>query len=298
MDGKRLAYLSAFAYSCTIGFSFLFVKVALRSATPFDVLAHRFMAAFLCAIVPPLLGRARFKAGPRELVSILPLAILNPISFFLLQTLGLVYISSSEAGIVQALAPVFALLLAIPLLGERSNRRQIASVLVSVGGVVFISVMGGANSAGGGEGAAKGLALVLAATLSFSLYTVFTRKLTRRFSVFELTFVMSLAGFVAFGLFAALRRALVPAASGFFAPFSEPSYLVAILFLGCASSFLSSFFSNFALSRIEASKMSVFGNLATVIAIFAGVVLLSEPFHWYHVLGTLLIVAGVLGANR
>lgn len=44
--------------------------------------------------------------------------------------------------------------------------------------------------------------------------------------------------------------------------------------------------------------MSVFANLATVIAIFSGVVFLGEPFHWFHALGTAMIVTGVLGANR
>ncbi len=35
-----------------------------------------------------------------------------------------------------------------------------------------------------------------------------------------------------------------------------------------------------------------------VVAIVAGVVFLKEPFHYYHLIGSLLIVGGVVGANR
>ena len=39
---KQKAYFAAIAYACIIGFSFLFVKIALESANAIDLLAHRF----------------------------------------------------------------------------------------------------------------------------------------------------------------------------------------------------------------------------------------------------------------
>ncbi|MEG9463402.1 MAG: EamA family transporter, partial [Bacillus amyloliquefaciens] len=36
------AYLAAILNALIIGFSFIFVKIALQSANPFDILAHRF----------------------------------------------------------------------------------------------------------------------------------------------------------------------------------------------------------------------------------------------------------------
>lgn len=54
---------------------------------------------------------------------------------------------------------------------------------------------------------------------------------------------------------------------------------------------------NYILSKIEASKMSVFANLGTVITIVAGAVILKENIYYYHVIGSVLIVAGVLGTN-
>ena len=294
MSDKGKAYIAATLYACTIGFSFLFVKISLRYAGPLDALAHRFAVAMLFALLPLLSGRAKLDATPREIIDILPLAAFNPVLFFLLQTSGLVFIRSSEAGLIQATAPVFVLLLGLLFLRERTNGRQVCSMLLSVGGVLFVSVM---SREGSGTYDLRGVLLVVASTVSFALYTVLARKFSRRFSVYTLTFFMSLAGFLAFDSLSLAVRIYSGTISGFLKPLTSLPYLGAIFFLGGASSFFSAFFSNYALSKLEASGMIVFANLATLIAVIAGVIFLGEPFGWYHAVGGLAIVLGVLGTN-
>lgn len=48
---KQKAYAAAIAYASIIGFSFLFVKIALESANPIDLLAHRFTVSFAAALL-------------------------------------------------------------------------------------------------------------------------------------------------------------------------------------------------------------------------------------------------------
>ncbi len=43
--------------------------------------------------------------------------------------------------------------------------------------------------------------------------------------------------------------------------------------------------------------MSVFMNLATVISIGAGLVFLNEEIYYYHIIGSALIITGVIGVN-
>ena len=43
--------------------------------------------------------------------------------------------------------------------------------------------------------------------------------------------------------------------------------------------------------------MSVFVNLSTVISIEAGVVFLNESVFYYHIIGSFLIIIGVIGVN-
>ena len=72
---------------------------------------------------------------------------------------------------------------------------------------------------------------------------------------------------------------------------------MSIAYLGILSSLIAFFLINFTLSRIEASKSSVFANLSTIVSIIAGVVLLHENFKLYHLIGSILILLGVWGTN-
>lgn len=84
----------------------------------------------------------------------------------------------------------------------------------------------------------------------------------------------------------------------FFQPFSNIKFLLAILYLGILSSLGTSYLSNCALSKIAAAQMSVFSNVATLITIIAGVLFLNEAFHFYHLIGGIMIIIGAVAVRR
>ena len=81
----------------------------------------------------------------------------------------------------------------------------------------------------------------------------------------------------------------------FLSPLSNPSFIVAILFLGLLSSLVTALTGNYVLSKIEASKMSVFTNLSTIVSIAAGALFLGEKVTVYHLIGSVMILTGVIG---
>ncbi len=123
INQKRLAaaYLAAILNALIIGFSFIFVKIALQSANPFDILAHRFTAAFICAMLPVLFGWIKLSVSWKNVLAILPLALLYPALFFSFQAFGLLYSSSPEAGIIQAAIPIFTMLFFVLLFKGTSD---------------------------------------------------------------------------------------------------------------------------------------------------------------------------------
>lgn len=80
-------------------------------------------------------------------------------------------------------------------------------------------------------------------------------------------------------------------------PLFEPRFLLSILYLGVLSSLITALLSNYVLAKIDASKMIVFSNLATLISIVAGVVILNEELFFYHIIGSILIIMGIIGVN-
>lgn len=294
MTVQRKAYLAAIGYALIIGLSFMFVKVALTVASPIDTLAHRFSIAFISILIFMIFTKKRVKIGKQDIMRILPLALLYPLAFFTFQVLGLAQISSTEAGIIQAAIPVFTLILASVLLKEKSSHLQLFFVGLSVAGVIFMLSMsnGGANT-----GNLIGSGLILLSALAVSFYNIFARKLTRQYSLISLTYMMTFCGFVIFNGVAIGNHVMNQTLPQFFKPFLYGDFVIAIVYLGILSSLVTSYLSNYSLSILEASKMSVFSNLATFITILAGVIFLKEAFHLYHLIGGVSIVIGVIGTN-
>ncbi|MFF2092357.1 DMT family transporter [Paenibacillus sp. NPDC058174] len=290
------AYGAALAYAVIIGFSFVFVKFALRSASPMDLLAHRFTVSFAAANVLLLAGWGRARFTWSGIVRLLPIAVFYPSCFFMFQSLGLFYLSSSEAGIIQAAIPILTMVLAGIFIQERSTGWQKLFIVLSVGGVAFIVTMSGGEGGGGGWRLA-GYCLMLISALSSAAYNVMARKLTQIHSVADMTYLMMGVGFVVFNTIALSQHVSAGTLMTYFEPFAEPRFVVSILYLGLMSSLLTSYLTNYALSRIQASQMSVFVNLSVVVTIGAGVIVLREVLSWYHVAGAALILGGVIGAN-
>ncbi|MEK3813547.1 MULTISPECIES: DMT family transporter [Bacillus] len=291
---NKSAYAAVLLYAFIIGFSFFFVKLALTAANPVDILAHRFTVAFLAALFPLLLGWVKIGISMKDALKVLPLALFYPVMFFAFQVFGLVYTSSSEAGIIQAAIPIFTMIFAAYFLNERFTKRQFFFTVLSAAGVACIFMM---KSAGTGSSDLRGAALILLSALSSAGYSVLARKMTRTFNSLELTYVTTGAGFLFFNGIAGISHMADGTLSGFFAPFTDPVFILSVLYLGVLSSFATSFLSNYALSKIEAAKISMFNHLATLVTILAGIIWLGESLEWFHFAGTGMIIAGLIGAT-
>ncbi|PFM61521.1 EamA family transporter [Bacillus cereus] len=294
MKNTTKAYISALLYSFIIGFSFMFVKLALTITNPLDTLAHRFTVAFIAASIPVIFGFVKLNISFKNILALLPLAIFYPALFFAFQAFGLVYTSSSEAGIIQAAIPIFTMILASYFLKEYTNIWQKTSVLISVIGVIYIFIMNGIVAH---KTSFIGVILILLSALSSACYNVLARKMTKKFKLMDLTYTMTALGFISFNSIAIVDHLNTGTITIYFKPFTNGTFLISILYLGLLSSLLTALLLNYSLSYIEAAKISVFSNLSTLITIIAGVVFLHEQIAYYHIIGTIMIIIGVIGTN-
>jgi drug/metabolite transporter (DMT)-like permease len=291
---KKSAYVAAFLYAIIVGLSFLFTKIALSISNPIDILAYRFISSFIAVSIPVLLKLVPVNFNKERILKLLPLAILYPLCFFGFQTFGLQYATSSEAGIILASAPIFTMIMASHFLGEESNIYQKISIAVSLVGVLYITFKKGATI---DLANIKGMILLLMSALCFSGYSILARKLTKDYTTIELSFIMITISFVVFTLMAIIKNISSGTIAQFLVPLKSIKFIISILYLGVISTLGTSLLTNYALSKLEASKIIVFSNLGTVISIIAGVIFLKEEIFYYHIIGSLLIVTGVLGTN-
>ena len=167
-------FLLLVAASAFWGVGTVLSKLALdRGIPPVTLLAVE-MGASSTFLLLALLVTTRFR--PRialtvDLGRLVALGALNPALGYALALFGLVTVSASLAVLVWAIEPVIVVLLAVPLLAERPERRTVALVLVAVAGAVLVL------QGPGTSGQLGGIVLTLGAVLACALYTVLTRRM-------------------------------------------------------------------------------------------------------------------------
>ena len=296
MNEKTTAYLAALSFSAIIGFSFLFTKIALGYASPLTNLAHRYTIAALVLVILHQTKLINVSLSRKDILSILPMSLFYPLLFFIFQSFALQYISSSEAGILQALVPIFTLLLASVFLKEKTSLLQKFFLILSVTGVVFIFLGKGANFST--ETASLGFLLMLGSVLTNAINNILSKAKGDRYRAMDMTAVVIFVGFVTFNTLSLTSHYYLDGnILAYVEPLGQVPYLLSILYLGILASIVTGSLSIYAIVRLGASTVSVFGNLGTVLTILAGAHILHEPIYSYHVIGATLIIAGILGMN-
>ncbi|GAA0242505.1 DMT family transporter [Metaclostridioides mangenotii] len=286
--------ISAVLYSTLIGLSFLFSKIALVEGNTIDILAHRFTSAFIAIFLYTLITKKRKVVSKSDIIALLPLSLVSPVLYFSLQLLGLSMSSSSEGGIIQSTIPIFTMIFGIILLKEKPSLRQKIFTFISMFGVLFVFIAQG-NTIDSKH--LLGIILLTLSSLALSLYNVMARKDAKQYNVIQMTYAMTLFGCIVFNVVSIIKHLFSSDIQSYFAPLASMNYIGAVLYLGIMSSLVSFILSNYALSKLEASKMGVYLNLTVVVAVFAGAIFLKESITFIHVIGVAIILIGVLGAN-
>lgn len=295
-----LSLLAALTSAVIFGMSFMFSKLALEVAAPTVLLAFRFTVAVaamsLVILVNALVGKLRgrplfaFSLRGKPVYKLVLLGIVQPVAYFIFENYGILYTSSAVAGTIIAAVPVCCILMDVLVLHERVTLKQVLCALGAIGGVALISV-GGAMMV-----SALGMLFLVLTMLSDTLYYGISHNAAKRFTPFEMTYVMFIVGMVVFipvGLIYAggLHSPLITG------PMHDGGFWVAVLYLGLLSSVLAYGLLNFANSHLSVSETSLFSNVTTVVSVLAGVVLLKEPFSVWQMLGVAVILVCVFVAN-
>lgn len=166
------------ALSLAWGVSFLTMAVALRGFEPFTIVAARTaIAALVLGAICLALG-LRLPRGREAWLACAGMGLLNNAIPFTLIVLGLQFIPSGLAAVVNAATPVFAVLAAHWLArDEPLTANRLAGALTGVAGVAIL--IGPAAFSVGGGGEALGIALCLGACLSYGLTGVWSRRVKR-----------------------------------------------------------------------------------------------------------------------
>ncbi len=292
---KLSPYLAGIVMCLIFGLSFLFSKQGLADLTPMILLSYRFGIAALILTILLLFGLIKVDFKGKPIKGVLLLSVFYPVMAFIFEANGLRFTTTSQAGIMVSLMPIFVSLLGVVILKEKPAAVQWGFILSSVIGVLITVVFAKSS---GEEGSFFGILLLLISITGGSTQNVLSRKYSKYFTSVEITFVMIWLGAIVFNVIAVVQGLVRGNLTEMYqAPFRSASAMQAVVYLGALASVVAFFCMNYMLSKMKAANAAVFDNLATVISILAGVLWLHEALHWYQILGGVFIIAGVWGTN-
>lgn len=284
------ATLAALFAQIIFGFSFMFTKICLETASPFVVIADRYLIAFLALSIIMLFSKTKFR-WKKGMGTLFLMTFFQPVCYFILETYGIRLTGSSFSAVMIAMIPVISMIGGIFFLGEIPSLLQYIFTGLSVGGVVVVTLSQSVD----GVVTLPGFLCLLGAVLASVAYNITSRSISKKFTPMERTYAMTGIGLIVFLGIALVENQAEP--MKIFCSFTSVSYTAGILYLGVVSSVLAFFFLNYANTYLPVSKTTVFSNLTTVVSVVAGVFVLGERFSLIAWLATVLIIIGVLGAQ-
>lgn len=233
-----------------------------------------------------------FSLRGKPLRNVLLLALFQPILYFLCESYGIVYTSSSFAGTIIAVIPIAGIVFDVVIMHSSVRRKQIICAVLSAVGVAITTI-----GAEGMRSSVLGLLILLGAVAAGALFYVFSKKSGNHYNALEQTYVMFALGSVVYVIFALVQcrgqyQELIFDALG------HPVFIIAVLYLAVLSSVAAFICLNWGTVRVSVSEASIFANLTTVISIVAGVVFLHESFSLFQIAGAAVIIGSVYVASR
>lgn len=278
---KNKAYFFAVCYAMIIGFSPLFLKQAVSYQHPSVVVIHRFLIAMIIFHI-----FCRKKIQLKQYFKLLPLSLFFPITTFVFQAFALQTATTVQVGIIQANVPIIASIGAYFVWKEKLNLIQIGCIALSSLGVIFIflhSLQFEFNI---------GLFYSLIATLSWGIYSIYVRYFLKELDSIVITKITITNTAILYAIYGLATN--VP-----FLTFDlQIPYIVSIGYLSTLATVVSMSILVYITSKLGVSRTSVFNNLATIMTLIAGIVILKERFEYYHVIGSVVVIYAIYRLNR
>ena len=273
------------------GFSYLFIRVALRYADPNVMLAIRFVLAFLLINIPLLTGHEKISLKGKPLKPLILFSLMEPLYFFA-ESYAVLYTNATYTGVVLAVSPIFSIALVAVLLKEFPTRRQFLFCLLPIAGVIIMTVSGSSL----GILTPLGCLWLAATCLVAATMRTLNRMSSQSYSSFERTYFMMLAGSIIFPISALISNR--GQLSAFTAPLSQLPFVLSIATLSVVCSVAANLFVNYAAGEMSVTKFSSFGTIMTVCSTFSGVLLLGEPMTASALIGAILTIIGIRWVSK
>ena len=282
---NRMFVLLLSVMTILFGLSFIATKQALLGLGIFQVVFFRHLLALIFLTLLLWRKRKTLYIPGKDLKHFLLLTLVEPVGYFIFETIGIRYSSPSNVSIIIATIPIFSLLFAWWILKEKSRIPAIIGIVLSLLGVYLI-VVASAKS----ELAPRpllGNLFTIGACVSAGLYNVLCRRLGQTYPPWTITYYQSIVATVVFLPLAIIEYFILPDF------YINGEVFYSVLYLALGSSVAAYFILNYSLGKLATQKVAIFANLVPVVTVFASWIFYGEFLAIRQFLGALLVIMGI-----
>lgn len=262
--------------------NYVFGKYVVAEMDPLQITFTRWLIAVVLLFpIAQIIEHPNWRMVWSNWKILVPMAATGIISYNFFLYIALKYTTSLNAALINSLNPVLIVLFSVIFLKERLAKINTVGLLLSLFGVLLILTKGQllqlfTNHYNGGD------LLMLFVIVIWTIYSILGRRMA------GIPPISATAASVLFGLIITLPFILV---TGVHLPHSGQAIL-GILYIGIFPSVGAFVFWNIGISKIGASRSSIYLNLITVFTAIIGV-FLGQPITVIQVVGGLLVFFGV-----
>jgi len=269
-------------------FSFVWVKIAYLAYGPLTVIFFRLIISVGLLFIFSFFVRRLQKLAMKDYGIFMLLALFEPFLYFMGESYGLLYVSSTVAAVIVATIPLFAPITAWYFFKERLSLMNIAGLFISFVGVCLVIL----NNDLSLSASPKGVMLEFMAVFAAIGYSTVLRKLAFRYNTFTIIFYQNFIGIFMFLPFWSIFEA-----GGFInTPFHWQAFRAIILLSVFASTFAFILFT-YSVRSIGINRSNMFVNLIPVfVAIFAWFIL-GDQLTVQKFIGITVVICGLFLAQ-
>ncbi|MBI9054128.1 MAG: DMT family transporter [Bacteroidales bacterium] len=279
-----IAYLSVTLAMIFWSYTFIWYKVVYDFYNPITVVFFRLIISsiFLFALMAPLKKLQKIRKG--DLKYFILVSIFNPFLYFLGESYGIKFSSTTVAAVIIATIPLFTSFTSSYFLNEKITKMNILGVFFSIIGVGFVIF----NNGEAIEASTFGIGMLSFAVAAAIGYTLILKKLTSEYNSIT---VVTYHNFIGIFLFAPLFF-IIDFPEFRMSGFSSEAWVPMLELAIFGSSFAFIFFT-FSIQKIGVGKANAFTNLIPVFTAFIAYFVLDEILNFNKMLGISLVIAGL-----
>lgn len=299
-----LVILCSILKNAIYGLSVFFTGNLADSIDILDLLALRFIVSFLTLFLLKCTKIIKIEIGVKDIFchtsrskhikTLLLTGIFEPVLYMFFETAGISMTTGITAGVILALSPIFSCICESIFLKEKSSFSKNIFLGIGIVGVMYIAVN---TNTSDGKNSIIGIVFVFLAVISGQMYAVFSRKSSKYFNTFEVTYITCMLGAIAFNVINVIRHILAGSLLHYFDPLFDINNLVGFLYLGILSTVVATAMNNYALAKAQVSSLAAFGGISTLTTIVADIFLNGETLYTFQIIGITLIFIRMIGAS-